>query len=966
MSLSPINDTPGSADNAPQGADKLNQWLAQIQTNQANIATNSSAIGGLNSSVSVLQTQVGSGSTSANSVTGAGLVTSPLTLVNDSSAPGANKVYGTDGSGNRGWQTGVSSSVLSAASITGTGSGSSPVQLVNDVTLPGNSFLYGTSSSGVKGWQPITGNAGLQNQISALVPQFGGASPPSGAPNPITYGYVLQWIDPRSASALASTFDPTGATDQGPLLTQCCADGRTAGGVNGPIPVKWPGGTFLFTTMATCNAAGTNTGRSSFHLTGAGTTYTSALETYGSATRFVSTNGAAPVISANNVYGSTIEKIGFYGANTAPNNQGLGGSNGYPIDTQSLYVTSGCRSDTYSPYCAIVIDGFNVATAPTGGGYPGQAYNQNAGEGSSQVTVRDCAFSFFVVGIALSPAGGGVQCDNIKFINNQVGGCDTLYALCCPNSHEVVIERGYWASFRTGVDTVSWGGGLYSASPPQLKDLQINYGYRIFNCASSAGALVLDNVYAETMRSIGQFGGGGSTFRSPLYFKGGSMNLGTSYGAFTVPLPPLVLERYGPTYSIGTQWTVDKGLTNIDAFNIGGSGGCAPMIFMGCTLPGSPIAGQPPFIATPFNQNFDTAIVENCWVTSGSSGYYLSDNGSRLQSFNTVTPSFGRKVLTWNTRAVPVGNVDYTYIPANATPGVSIAVSSLTLVTSGGTFNTGSVNKATFTYTGALLQIGDIIPWRYVTQGTSVTQEIRAGLKVSNISGTSITATLLWDAIEYDGTYAPSTLQILQHQWAPTQAVTCTVTGTDNTFSTISSTTTLKAGDWLAQVPGLPANTRVATISGTTGTFNNTTTLSGTVSLTGTGNLCKSTPRAAFAPSTDFTWNTQAGNYTLSNAVDVGNGVIMSGNTLTVPSYGAGTTTNFLAPTVIPVINSSGSSTTTIAAGTGGGTVTLQLAGGTTTGSRTLAAGAQAVLTLLSISQTTGNAIWLVSGAGVT
>lgn len=60
-------------------------------------------------------------------------------LVNDSTTPGANKLYGTDASGVKGWFS----------------------RLVNDNAAPGANKLYGTDASGVKGWydQPAGGGS---------------------------------------------------------------------------------------------------------------------------------------------------------------------------------------------------------------------------------------------------------------------------------------------------------------------------------------------------------------------------------------------------------------------------------------------------------------------------------------------------------------------------------------------------------------------------------------------------------------------------------------------------------------------------------------------------------------------------------------------------------------------------------------------------------------------------------------
>lgn len=98
----------------------------------------------------------------ADSVTGDGTVGTPVELVNDNATPGNSMLYGTDGSGVKGWYTqptGGGGTVDVQDSISGDGSLGTPLQLVNDSASPGNSKLYGTNGSGTKGWytQPAAG-----------------------------------------------------------------------------------------------------------------------------------------------------------------------------------------------------------------------------------------------------------------------------------------------------------------------------------------------------------------------------------------------------------------------------------------------------------------------------------------------------------------------------------------------------------------------------------------------------------------------------------------------------------------------------------------------------------------------------------------------------------------------------------------------------------------------------------------
>lgn len=112
---------------------------------------------------------------------------SGLKLSGDAATPGATKVYGTDGSGVKGWQTPSSGytdeqaqdavgamsdsqslvytdatpllAVKVQQSITKDASG---LKLSGDITSPGNNQVYGTDGSGVKGWKadPAGGSSG--------------------------------------------------------------------------------------------------------------------------------------------------------------------------------------------------------------------------------------------------------------------------------------------------------------------------------------------------------------------------------------------------------------------------------------------------------------------------------------------------------------------------------------------------------------------------------------------------------------------------------------------------------------------------------------------------------------------------------------------------------------------------------------------------------------------------------------
>lgn len=103
-------------------------------------------------------------------------------LVNDAASPGANQVYGTDGSGVKGWKPDPSGAGHDPVTVTDTDtvdltltvqdleadvrlqmsltSDASGVKLVNDNAAPGANKVYGTDGTGVKGWKADPSGSG--------------------------------------------------------------------------------------------------------------------------------------------------------------------------------------------------------------------------------------------------------------------------------------------------------------------------------------------------------------------------------------------------------------------------------------------------------------------------------------------------------------------------------------------------------------------------------------------------------------------------------------------------------------------------------------------------------------------------------------------------------------------------------------------------------------------------------------
>lgn len=96
------------------------------------------------------------------SLTGGGTLTGTgrtFQLVNDLANPGANRYYGTDAAGTRGWFSAPNfvpetRQINTLHSLTGGGdlTADRTITLVNDVATPGTRKFYGTDINGVRGW----------------------------------------------------------------------------------------------------------------------------------------------------------------------------------------------------------------------------------------------------------------------------------------------------------------------------------------------------------------------------------------------------------------------------------------------------------------------------------------------------------------------------------------------------------------------------------------------------------------------------------------------------------------------------------------------------------------------------------------------------------------------------------------------------------------------------------------------
>jgi hypothetical protein len=393
-----------------------------------------------------------------------------------------------------------------------------------------------------------------------------------------------------------------------------------------------------------------------------------------------------------------------------------------------------------------------------------------------------------------------------------------------PQADNCEIVHGNLFGCRQGIDCLNYGG--QTGVPPRLRNVNLQYLYRVFTVSDAYGGLVLDACYAESIRTLGNFGvTTGTVARYSMVVIGGTYDF-LGHGSIGPGPAALVLLTYGPTKFIGTTLIQDGYGTGWDAFNVSNTG--VPVSFDQCTFSGPNTA----YVAPVFLAGFDTTLgqirLTDCWVAGvggGGVGFLLSDDFVRGYAFTTSpTPQYcpgGRFIATYQSRRIPNASLELIFQPyAAAAPGTAqentvfvifATVGSVSLSTSG-------AGSLTFTVQSQVLQPGDILMW-------GVSDPILGSIslpavKVTTYSysaggATTATCSLLFDPLLYNAVGPPvaNQLAIVLRHWAPAQALTCTTHGTTS-ITAVSPITILQNGDWLVG-SGIAFGTRVVSGGGT-------------------------------------------------------------------------------------------------------------------------------------------------------
>lgn len=186
-----------------------------------------------------------------------------------------------------------------------------------------------------------------------------------------------------------------------------------------------------------------------------------------------------------------IENITIIGQYTFPNN--VTNAN-IGILKFSDWVDPSITDTRNSPYAAIVID-------------PNQNANGGTG-GTSDVTIQNCAFKYWMVGICLSP-NGTLNDEMINILEDDIEACRVAIAIGQDQSKTINIKGlKVWASCHTILDGITYGRGTGGGSVFCENWNIAGNCNELFNLYTDRFPLSCKDIYSESLFRIGNVGAG--------------------------------------------------------------------------------------------------------------------------------------------------------------------------------------------------------------------------------------------------------------------------------------------------------------------------------------------------------------------------------------------------------------------------------------------------------------------------
>lgn len=516
-----------------------------------------------------------------------------------------------------------------------------------------------------------------------------------------------------------------------------------------------------------------------------------------------------PAISIQGARHVKVRGLEIVGENMEPLNDRYTPGQTAITDVEADWVTAGCSATRYAPYCGIAVDPYS-GTAPSGA-YTNDAYSRVSSLG---VEIEDCVIKNFVVGVAIKPSDNDTNADFITLRRVMPRHCTYGVSIGGAQQRGVsIVDPYFWGNLCcvTGVTN-----GKQQGTPPMIRGGLTIWSYRLFNFATGFGHLSISDHYTEVIEQLGFWGNSAASTTHTASIRGCHFKFRNTSATIDTNDAAYHLAAYAPVDIEGTTFNMQANWFNV----VGASS--ADVGFRGCswldvTADNSDIfyvglnaAGAGPKITTE-----NSAFRTNSYTENSTPWNAADTNVSQRVSLPA------RLDLSLHTERI--AGPQYTYAVANSPQasahyGITANGSSYSWVGSTLTFTAGTAGE---------ILIGDHLYWQTATDSwLGGSQFIPVGVKVTNVSGTTITATALCGVSDLNTSYAPSAVTIAYRPYAHTAAVTGTTTSASASVTNVTSASSyFKVGDFI-QGTGIPLKTRVTNVSGTTVTLSKNATAS--------------------------------------------------------------------------------------------------------------------------------------------
>lgn len=238
--------------------------------------------------------------------------------------------------------------------------------------------------------------------------------------------------------------------------------------------------------------------------------------TYGgrNTTKIVPSFNDKPAILIQLGKGVKISNLEIVGKNVLSKNVG-------EILADTGWTPSGARDNRCSPYCAIAIDPFGNDSTNGGGdagGYPnlGSYYTASGVSGSTKIELNNLVISSFVVGIMLTPNNYTQNDEDISINHCMIDHSKVCIAIGQDQSRSVYVnDLICWGNVSVVFDSYHYGRQI--GVPPRVNGANIAGGVRyLFISPSDRETLSFNNIYAESLWSIGYWGYNGSGYSGKI------------------------------------------------------------------------------------------------------------------------------------------------------------------------------------------------------------------------------------------------------------------------------------------------------------------------------------------------------------------------------------------------------------------------------------------------------------------